>query len=157
MSHGEREPARLFETQPWDFAFGTDSALDRFLRLDGKILLLGSDHDAVTFLHYVEHVADFPDKRIARYKVPMLEGTRTVWRESAEVDTSDGGAHAHWPDRFFARIVDTYLSETRNGGALVGEAQSWLLPARGLFDFARPLMEAVARDPRAADRLLALR
>ncbi len=57
-------------SQPWNHAFGSDSPLERFLMLDGKIVLLGSDHDAVTFLHYVEHIADFPGKRIARYQVP---------------------------------------------------------------------------------------
>src|ERR1051325_8159295 len=37
----------LFSSQPWDSAFGRESALDRFIALDGKILLLSSDHDAV--------------------------------------------------------------------------------------------------------------
>jgi Domain of unknown function (DUF4386) len=29
----------LFESQPWNYAFGADSALERFLSLDGKIVL----------------------------------------------------------------------------------------------------------------------
>jgi len=33
--------------------------------------LLGSDHDAVTFLHHVEHVATIPDRRVARFQVPV--------------------------------------------------------------------------------------
>src|SRR5262245_6886006 len=49
----------LLSHQPWDFAFGRGSLFERFVELSGKILLLGSDHDAVTFLHYVEHVSDF--------------------------------------------------------------------------------------------------
>jgi aminoglycoside N3'-acetyltransferase len=48
----------LISEQPWNCAFGLHSPLDRFLGLHGKIVLLGSDHDAVTFLHYVERVAD---------------------------------------------------------------------------------------------------
>lgn len=63
----------LLSSQPWNYAFGSDSPLERFLRLDGKIVLLGSDHDAVTFLHYVEHVADLSGKRIAGYQVPVME------------------------------------------------------------------------------------
>src|SRR5688572_6420307 len=62
----------LFSEQPWDFAFGRGSCLERFTELDGKILLLGSDHDQVTYLHYPEHIADFENKRIARFKVPVL-------------------------------------------------------------------------------------
>jgi aminoglycoside N3'-acetyltransferase len=63
----------LLASQPWDYAFGADSALERLLLLDGKIVLLGSDHDAVTFLHYAEHIVDIPGKRVARYQVPVME------------------------------------------------------------------------------------
>ena len=61
----------LISSQPWDYAFGRGSALERFVALDGKILLLGCDHDTVTFLHYAEHIVDIPDKRVARYRVPV--------------------------------------------------------------------------------------
>ena len=145
---------RLFASQPWDFAFGAGSALERFLVLDGRILLLAPDHDTVTFLHYVEHTADIPDRRIARFKVPVLERGARVWREMKEYDTSGDGAHANWPDRFFARIVDTYLAQTGNPGGYVGAALCHLFPARGLLEFARPVMERVARDPRAAAELV---
>ena len=134
----------LFATQPWDYAFGRDSALERFMQLDGRILLLGSDHDAVTFLHYVEHVVDFPGKRIARFKVPMLDGGRRVWRDMAEYDTSGDGVHANWPPDFFRQIVDGFLDATGNRGALVGNAHSHLLPARALFDYAAPIMQRMA-------------
>lgn len=134
----------LMSRQPWDYAFGSDSALERLLTLDGKILLLGSDHDAVTFLHYVEHVGDFPGKRIARYEVPVMEDGVRVWRAMEEFDTSDSGAHANWPDRFFANIVDGLIAESGNRGARVGNAMAYLLSARELFDLAAPVMKAVA-------------
>ena len=60
----------------------------------------------------MEHVADIPDKRIARFKVPMLEGGRRVWRDMAEFDTSGAGVHPSWPDRLFATIVDGFLAST---------------------------------------------
>jgi aminoglycoside 3-N-acetyltransferase len=143
----------LLSSQPWNYAFGSGSPLERFLILDGKIVLLGSDHDAVTFLHYVEHVADIPDKRVARFQVPFLEKGRRVWRNMEEFDTSGDGVHANWPDRFFAKIVDSFLVKTRNNGARVGKAMTQMLSARELFDFALPLMEAVATDPGAAESL----
>ena len=141
-----REVDFLFSEQPWDFAFGRGSALERFTELDGKILLLGSDHDNVTYLHYPEHIGNFPDKRIARFKVPVLVDGHRVWREMAEVDTSSAGAHAKWPDHFFAQIVDGYLTSTRNTGSQVGSAHSHLLSARGLLDAALGTMERIARD-----------
>jgi aminoglycoside 3-N-acetyltransferase len=143
----------LFSSQPWDYAFGHDSPLDRFAALDGRILLLGCDHDTVTFLHYVEHVADIPDKRVARFKVPIAEHGATVWREMEEFDTSDAGVHANWPERFFAKIVDSYLAASQNRGGPVGDAWCHLFSARELFRFSRPLMERVAIDPHAADSL----
>ncbi len=143
----------LISEQPWNYAFGLHSPLDRFLGLDGKILLLGSDHDAMTFLHYVEHVAEIPDKRIRRFQVPVLEDGRRVWRDMEEFDTSGDGVHANWPDRFFAKIVDAYLTATGNQGRRIGKAMSYILRARGLLDFALPLMEAVANNPSAADHL----
>ena len=143
----------LFSSQPWHYAFGRGSALERFVALDGKILLLGCDHDAVTFLHYIEHIADIPDKRIARFKVPVVENGRKVWRDMEEFDTSDAGVHANWPERFFARLVGGYLSASGNGGGRVGDAPSHLLSALELLRFARPVMERVALDRNAVNGL----
>jgi aminoglycoside 3-N-acetyltransferase len=121
--------------------------------LDGKIVLLGSDHDAVTFLHYVEHIAEIPGKRVARYEVPIMENGRRSWRAMEEFDTSGDGVHRNWPDRFFAKIVDMLLTKTRNNGARVGNAMTYMLSAGELLEFAMPLMKAVAADPLAADSL----
>ena len=135
-----KHAADLFATQPWDFAYGAGSALDRFVALNGKILLLGSDHDNVTFLHYAEHIVDIPDKIVARFKVPVLERGQRVWRDVAEYDTSER-AHPSWPDRFFATIVDAFLESTNNAGACVGDAQSYLMSARDLLTYALDAMK----------------
>ena len=136
----------LLTPQPWDFAFGRGSLLERFAALGGKILLLGSDHDNVTFLHYAEHVVDIPDKRIARFKVPVLENGARIWKEMAEVDTSEAGAHASWPDRFFATLVDGHLAANDNRGGRVGGAESYLVSARGLLEHALRVMKEVATN-----------
>jgi aminoglycoside 3-N-acetyltransferase len=146
--------SHLLAPQPWSYAFGHGSLLDRFAALDGKILLLGSDHDTVTFLHYAEHIVDIPGKRVARFKVPVSAHGVRVWREMEEFDTADAGAHPNWPPRFFARVVDTYLDRTTNRGGRVGDAESYLFDARGLLAFALTVMTEVAADPRAAGKLL---
>lgn len=147
-----RHVDRLFETQPWDYALGHGSALERFVELDGKILLLGCDHDTVTFLHYAEHVADLPGRTVTRYLVPVREHGGRVWRAMEEIDTNV--AHPNWPDRFFARLVDLHLRRTGNEGGRVGDAPSYLLSARALLDRALPLMRQIALDHRVADQLL---
>lgn len=136
----------LLSHQPWDFAFGAGSALDRFTSEGGRILLLGSDHDNVTYLHYAEHIADIPDKRVVRFKVPITENGERVWREMAEFDTSVG-AHANWPHDFFARIVDAHLGATGNRGGLVGNALSRIMSASALLKFALGVMAEVAAEP----------
>jgi aminoglycoside N3'-acetyltransferase len=143
----------LISHQPWNYAFGHGSALDRFLQLNGKILLLGCDHDTVTFLHYAEHVVDIPGKRVARFLVPAEVDGRCVWRETEEFDTSAEGAHPNWPDRFLALLVDGYLRKAGNRGGLAGDAQCFLFPAPELLDFALPWMRSIAADAAAA-RLL---
>ena len=148
-----RHAGDLIAGQPWDYAFGRGSLLDRFAALDGRILLLGCDHDTVTFLHCAEHIAEIPDKRDARYQVPVEAHGRRAWRDMEEFDTSDRGAHAHWPRRFFARLVDAYLADTRNDGGAVGDARSFLFSARGLLEFSLPVMKAVAADPASAATL----
>jgi aminoglycoside 3-N-acetyltransferase len=148
-----RHAGYLISQQPWDYALGAGSALERFVELDGKILLLGCDHDTVTFLHYAEHIVDIPDKRIARYLVPIEENGRRLWRPQEEVDSANG-AHANWPDRFFARITGSYLAAHPHGRGRVGGAMSYLLPAKGLLAFAIPVMRAVAADVRAAGALI---
>lgn len=139
-----RRAEHLISEQPWNYAYGRGSLLERFVKLDGKILMLGSDHDTVTFLHYAEHIVDIPGKCIARCKVPVAANGVTVWRDMEEFDTSDAGAHPGWPDRFFACLVDAFLAETNNPGGRVGDAQSFLISAQGLLALAR--MKSIAAD-----------
>ena len=147
-----RHAAHLLEHTPWDFSFGQGSALDRLVALDGKLLLLGSDPDSVTFLHYAEHIVNIPDKRVARFSVPVLEGGQRVWRAMQEYDTAEG-VHAHWPERFFARIVGEQLRASANPGGPVGDAWCYLLSARHLLGIALDVMTRVAADRHAADAL----
>lgn len=134
----------LLASHPWDFTYGIDSPLHRFRLAGGRILLLGSDHDEVTFLHHVEHTVDFPDKIVTRYKVPCAADGGIVWREVLEVDTNK--AHAQWPERFFARIVDGYLEASGHRGGRVGDAAAYLIDAPDLYDFAASIMQDTARS-----------
>jgi aminoglycoside 3-N-acetyltransferase len=149
-----RRSSDLISNQPRNYAFGYGSVLDRFVNLDGKILLLGCDHDNVTFLHYAEHIVDIPGKRVVKFKVPVDENGTRVWREMEEFDSSGAGAHPNWPGRFFARLVDTYLRRIDNSGDHVGDAPAFLLDSRGLLEFALRVMKAMATDPGATIALL---
>ena len=94
-----------------------------------------------------------PNRNPDAKSIPVSENGRRIWRDMEEVDTSDGAAHANWPDRFFARLVDTYLARSGSSGGRVGDASCFLLDSRGLLEFASSVMKAVAGDRAAADSL----
>ncbi len=97
----------------------------------------------MTFLHYVEHVIDIPDRIVATYLVPVVENGERVWREMKEFDTSER-AHGSWPDSFFSRIVDGHLTQSRNEGGVVGNARSYLIDANDLSRYAAAVMRETA-------------
>ena len=144
---GARGPraAWLTEPAPLVFPFGKGSAFERLLEVRSKILMLGAEHDTVTLLHYAEQEADFPDKIVKRYRMPVLRDGRRVWVDGAEYDSSTG-AHANWPDRFFAEILDAFIAKAAPAAGKVGDAASVLLDARALIAFAIPAMERVAKE-----------
>jgi aminoglycoside 3-N-acetyltransferase len=76
-----------------------------------------------------------PGKRIAQFKVPVLEDGRRVWRDMKEFDSA-AGAHAQWPAGTFANIVSLFLAQSGTRSTSVGDAEAYLLPARGLLDAA---------------------
>jgi aminoglycoside 3-N-acetyltransferase len=133
----------LTANAPWAYGFGKGSPFEKLCQGNGWVLLLASHHDEVTLLHHAEHIADFPNKNIARYVVPLLRDGKRVWVPCEEVETSKG-AHDSWPDQFFATIVDDFIAK-HDGTAVcrrgkIGDANSVLMRAAALVDHAVPLM-----------------
>jgi aminoglycoside 3-N-acetyltransferase len=130
---------------------GIGSPLERLCALGGKVLLIGSDFDQVTLLHYAEAVAPIPNKRTVRGKVPLLvDGVRT-WLDFEELDSSTGVRE--WPDqRFFEHIVEAFIAQRGIGSRPIGNAPSYLLDASDLVRFAVPIMAAEAERLDAEER-----
>lgn len=142
----------LFAPQAWTYAYGRDTPLARFAALGGRILLLGSDHDQVTFLHHAEHLVDVPGKRVVRYEVPWLVDGERVWRPCEEFDTSEP-AHPAWPETLFRDITDAYLRRSGNAGGRIGDADSHVFEAQPFLAFALEVMAALVVDPAGARAL----
>ena len=136
----------LFAPQAWTYAYGPDTPLARFAALGGRILLLGSDHDQVTFLHHAEHLVDVPDKRVVRYEVPWLIDGQRVWRPCEEFDTSEP-AHPAWPQDVFRQITDAFLRRTGNTGGRIGDAESYVFDAQPFLAFALDVLAALVHTP----------
>ncbi|MBV9043978.1 MAG: AAC(3) family N-acetyltransferase [Alphaproteobacteria bacterium] len=131
--------------QTWPFGRGTP--FEKLVENGGKVLLLGSDHDEVTLLHYAESIADFPDKIVRTFSVPVMQDGRRVWVTCQEFDSS-AGAHRNWSERQFAEIVDDFIGTQSGTPACakgkVGNSESYLLGAKALVDHAIAIMVRIA-------------
>jgi aminoglycoside 3-N-acetyltransferase len=134
----------LTRDHPLNYGMGAGSPLEKLCEADGKVLLLGSDPDEVTLLHYAENLAPIARKKTVRVQLPLpVDGQRT-WVEIEECNSSTG--IRDWPERFFADIVQAFVQTPNVRTARLGDAVTHSLDARALVDFAIPIMvETAAR------------
>jgi aminoglycoside 3-N-acetyltransferase len=140
----------LVADHPWNYGYGAGSPLEKLCVTGGSILLVGAVRDEVTLLHYAEHIAPIADKRVIRYRAPILANGRRSWVECEEFDTSSIGVHPNWPLDAFAQIVNDFVTSASGTPACrrgrVGRAESVLLDAGSLVDHAVPIMLAWAKS-----------
>ena len=128
--------AWLTKDHPLHYPYGPGSPFAKLCEAGGKVLLLGSPLNAVTVLHYAETIAEIPDKRIVRYRMPILREGKRVWVEIEDIDTGEGIVEGHSNEEYFAEIVREYLASGKGRWGTVGAASSYLLDAAELVDFA---------------------
>lgn len=139
----------ITEDHPLQYGYGPGSPLAKLCETGGDVLLLGAPLDTITLLHYAEHLARVPNKRIARYKMPILRDGQRVWVEIEDFDTSQGIVDWEGGD-YFGVIAREYLASGRGRSGKVGAAKSYLFDAAGLVDFGVRWMERTFGSP--ADR-----
>jgi aminoglycoside 3-N-acetyltransferase len=64
---------------PFQYGYGDGSPFDKVLQENGRVLMLGAPLDTITLLHYAEHHARIPDKRIRRYRRTMPGADGPEW------------------------------------------------------------------------------
>jgi len=128
--------AWLTKDHPLNYPYGPGSPFAKLCEAGGKVLLLGSPLNAVTVLHYAETIAEIPDKRIVRYRMPILREGKRVWVEIEDIDTGAGIVEGHSNGEYFAEIVREYLSSGKGRWGTVGAAPSYLFDAAELVRFA---------------------
>ena len=134
-----RLAAWLTENHSLQYGHGPGSPMSRLCRSGGQVLLLGVGFNRVTLLHHAEHLANVPNKRTVRYKMPVLQDGQRVWVDVEEYDTSRG--IVDWPVDYFDAIVQDYVAAGRAYSGRVGAAQSHLFDAVSLNQFAVEWME----------------
>ena len=105
----------------------------------GQVLLLGPLCENITLLHHAEHLVDVPDKRVDRYRMPVLRDGEQVWLEFEEFDTTNG--IVDWPEEYFETIVAAYLAAGRGRAVTVGHAPAYLFEGDDLVRFGKGWME----------------
>jgi aminoglycoside 3-N-acetyltransferase len=127
----------LTANHPLQYGYGNHSPFEKLYANHGKLLLLGSDLNQVTLLHFAEHLAPVSNKRIAKFKVPLLKNEERIWCDVEEFDTSDG--IRKWPERYFANIIERYLQQNSIRAFKIGNATSYLIDVKSLVDFAKDI------------------
>ncbi|HEY1955482.1 MAG TPA: AAC(3) family N-acetyltransferase [Polyangiaceae bacterium] len=121
----------LVADHPFQYGYGEGSPLDKLVRANGKVLVLGAPLDTITLLHFSEHAARIPEKRIARYRRRMKSG----FVDFEEFDTCDP-VHASLAEDFFGDVARDYLATGRGITGMVGRAKSYAFDAADLHRFA---------------------
>lgn len=124
----------LTANHPLNYGYGHGSPLAKLYQQRGKIVLLGSDLAHVTILHYAENIAPIANKQLIYQQLPVMQNDQRIWIKMEDYD-SDHGA-CPWPRGFFAQVVEEYLATYQILPLKVGSADSYLLDAKSLVDFA---------------------
>ena len=121
---------------PLNYGYGPGSPLEKLVQLNGKVLLLGSNLDHVTLLHFAEYIAPLSGKRVVHREF-QLRGSdatpKTITVE--EFDTSKPVLNT-MPEKLFEQITLSFIANRAIHPGLVGAAHSYLLPAKELVEFA---------------------
>ena len=133
----------LMRVHPFDSAYGIGSPLERFVDVDGQVLMLGAPLDAVTLLHYAEALAAIPHKRRVTYEMPVLQENGTkAWVRCSDFD-SNGilDCYLTGPDAIES-IARCYVQDNHGVRGRIGEAVCYLFEARHLLDYGVSWLES---------------
>lgn len=133
----------LTAEHPFQYGYGPGSPFERIVQRNGRILMIGAPLDTITMLHYAEHQANIPGKRIHRYRRLMPGPAGPAWIEFEEFDTSEPVCD-YLPLNCFERIAVDYLASGNGVQGRIGNASSFLFEAPALVRFAIDWLERFA-------------
>lgn len=123
-----RGPAadRIAGSHPSDFGLGPESPMGRIYDREGKVLLLGTDHETNTSLHLAEHLADVETGEVTRRAPVRRRGERVeIEYRDIELEVDD-----------FEDLGDDFEDDVGSETGTVGEAETRLIDQRTLVDYA---------------------
>ncbi len=133
LAIGARAQAITSE-HPFQYGYGEGSPFEKIVEERGRVLMIGAPLDTITMLHYAEHKANIPDKRIRRYRRLMPSGNGPAWVQFEEFDTADP-VNDRLPLNCFELIALDHLRAGFGRRGTVGAAESFLFEAPLLVSF----------------------
>lgn len=118
----------LTENHDLSNIFGKDSPLDRFYKIDGKVLLIGVGYDKSTSLHLADALANYPSKRNCTESSAILVDGERKWvdYDTLFVDGED-----------FEEIGKIFEDNKENFSlGKIGDGEVRLMSQKKLVDFA---------------------
>ena len=125
---------------PLQYGYGEGSPLEKIYHAQGRVAMLGAPLDTITLLHYAEHKARVPDKRIRRYRRLLSQPGGPKWIDIEEYDTAEP-VHDALPPNCFELIALDHLAAGYGRQGRVGAAPSFLFEAQALVPFAIEWLE----------------
>jgi aminoglycoside 3-N-acetyltransferase len=120
---------------PFQYGYGDGSPFAKIHDAGGRVLMIGAPLDTITMLHYAEHRANLPGKRIVRYRRPMPGPHGPVWMDFEEFDTSEPVSD-RFPTNAFEQIAGAFLASGGGRKGRIGAADSYLFESQPLVAFA---------------------
>lgn len=125
----------IVSPHPLQYGYGEGSPFERIVEARGRILMIGAPLDTITLLHFAEHKANIPNKRVVRYRRLLPGANGPEWADIEEFDTTQP-VSAALPDECFARIATEHIAAASPGRGRVGDAEALLFEAPELVSFA---------------------
>ncbi len=131
----------LTSSHPFNYGYGPGTPFEKLVQTNAKILMLGAPLDTITLLHYAEHCAKLPSKRIVRYRRRMPTASGPQWIDFEEFDTSEP-VNSDLPENVFEQIAQAFLNSGQGQQTKIGQAHAVLLDSQSLIPFAINWLEA---------------
>ncbi len=119
------------------YSLGDTSPMGKIYQLDGRVLLIGVEHDRNSSLHLAEARAHHG--RQIRRGMPIEQGDQVVWQWHEDVDDDDG--------KLFPKVGRAFEGTGEVTLGQIGLARSRLMKQRCLVDFATAWFDQILGRP----------
>ncbi len=117
---------------PLEYGMGEEGPLGKLYRKDGRVLLLGVNHQNNTSVHLAEYRSNYPGKIVETTYAPIVKDGKRVWQEYSDINNNAED---------FPMIGEEFNKTGKCSEGQVGDSTSSFMKQRDIVDFAKEWME----------------